>query len=97
MFELEDTNNLSIYMKPASKSKYWAGDVSYTKTGYYKDYTNYYKDELIKLGYKKVKHNGNELYVQNNLNDSSFQYIYIGDLQISYGVCTSGYYEDILK
>lgn len=62
-----------------------------------KDYTNYYKDELIKLGYKKVKHNGNELYVQNNLNDSSFQYIYIGDLQISYGVCTSGYYEDILK
>ena len=43
MFELEDTNDLSIYMKPASKSKYWAGDVSYSQNiGYYKDYTNYY-------------------------------------------------------
>ena len=42
MFELEDTNNLSIYMKPAAKSTYWNGDVSYTKDGYYKTYTNYY-------------------------------------------------------
>ena len=43
MFELEDTNDLSIYMKPAAKSKYWNGDVSYSQNiGYYKDYTDYY-------------------------------------------------------
>ena len=42
MFELEDTNDLSIYMKPAAKSTYWNGDVSYTEDGYYKTYTNYY-------------------------------------------------------
>ena len=44
MFELEDTNDLSIYMKPAAKSTYWAGDVSYSSNSgsYYKTYTNYY-------------------------------------------------------
>ena len=43
MFELEDTNDLSIYMKPASKSTYWAGNEGYSsKNGYYKTFTDYY-------------------------------------------------------
>lgn len=62
-----------------------------------KEYINNYTNELIKLDYKKVIYDGNAFYVQNNPGDSSFQYIYIGELQIQYGVCTSGYYEDVLK
>lgn len=42
MFELEDTNDLSIYMKPAAKSTYWAGDEYYSRGSYYKSYTDYY-------------------------------------------------------
>ena len=42
MFELEDTNDLSIYMKPATTSSYWAGDESYYSYEYHKSYTNYY-------------------------------------------------------
>lgn len=42
MFELEDTNDLSIYMKPAATSSYWAGDEYYDWPSYYKSYTNYY-------------------------------------------------------
>ena len=42
MFELEDTNDLSIYMKSAVKSTYWAGDEYYSRGSYYKSYTDYY-------------------------------------------------------
>ena len=42
MFELEDTNDLSIYMKPAAISSYWAGDENYYSYSYHKSYTDYY-------------------------------------------------------
>lgn len=42
MFELEDTSDLSIYMKPATTSSYWAGDEDYYSYNYHKSYTNYY-------------------------------------------------------
>ena len=43
MFELEDTKDLSIYMKPAEQSTYWNGDEKYVKKkGYQKVLIDYY-------------------------------------------------------
>lgn len=68
-----------------------------------------YKKALLDLGYKRVtirdnsKNNKSKknadyyIYVLNNEGDNSFQYVYIGDYQVKYGVCTSGYYEKVLE
>lgn len=68
-----------------------------------------YKKALLDLGYKRViirdnsKNNKSEknadyyIYVLNNEGDNSFQYVYIGNSQVKYGVCTSGYYEKVLE
>lgn len=68
-----------------------------------------YKKALLDLGYKRVtirdnsKNNKSKknadyyIYVLNNEGDNSFQYVYIGNSQVKYGVCTSGYYEKVLE
>ena len=61
------------------------------------EYKNDYAEKLNDLGYEYIKYNGTEFYVKNIENNTKFIYIMLADLQIKYGICTSGCYEDILK
>lgn len=61
------------------------------------EYKDTYAEELKKLGYEKVIYNDAEFYVRNIENDTKFLYVMLSNLQIKYGICTSGRYEDILK
>ena len=61
------------------------------------EYKDIYINELDKLQYENVVYNGTEFYVKNIENNTNFIYIMISNLQIKYGICTSGRYENILK
>lgn len=58
---------------------------------------NNYRENLYEFSYRPVLYNGNELYVLNSDDNLSFSYVMIGKLQIKYGVCISGPYEDVLQ
>ena len=58
---------------------------------------NNYRENLHEFSYRKILYNENELYVLNNGDNTSFSYIIIGKLQVKYGVCVSGPYEDVLQ
>ena len=60
-------------------------------------YKDTYIKELKKQGYKEVTYQDNELYVKNIENNTKFIYVIVSNLQVKYGVCTSGRYENILK
>ena len=61
------------------------------------EYKNTYAEELKKLGYEKIIYNDTEFYVRNIENNTKFVYVMLSNLQIKYGICTSGRYENILK
>ena len=58
---------------------------------------NTYIDEIGKIGYEKINYEETDLYVKNVEDNTKFIYIFIDELQVKYGVCVSGKYEDILK
>lgn len=62
-----------------------------------KDLTDSYVAELYKQEYKDIVYEDSLLYVLNSEDQTSFKYVYIGDTQVKYGVCTSGTYQKVLK
>lgn len=88
----------SIYQKDLSDSNIVVTFITiYYKSKIPDNYVEEYKEKLIELGYNCVEYQGEELYVKDNDRKSSFQYIFIGDLQVKYGICKSGYYKNVLK
>lgn len=59
--------------------------------------TDTYVTELYKQGYTDTVYEDTLLYVLNSEDNTSFKYVYIGDTQIKYGVCTSGTYQQVFK
>ena len=71
--------------------------VIFYKTPLTKELTDTYVAELYKQGYKDVVHEGTLLYVLNSEDETSFKYVYIGNTQVKYGVCSSGTYQKVFK
>ena len=58
---------------------------------------NTFIEEIQKIGFQKIFYDGSEMYVKNSEDKTKFAYIFMNEIQVKYGVCVSGKYEDILK
>ena len=95
--EHEDVFTIKEHKDHSNKDMKVEYVVIFYNTPLTKELTDSYVSELYKNGYEDIVYEDTLLYVLNSEDGTSFKYIYIGNTQVKYGVCTSGTYQKVFK